>query len=134
VGSIGGGRLKGEGNDPLHSSIADLPWRAWSGLVQEAIEPLGHEACSPFAHRLFRGAHRRRHGGIGLPVSAGEDDPGPLGQGLSGGTPAGPALQGFPLIRSQGELRNGPSDTHDEYLRRSAISAYRIRLSFTSNF
>jgi hypothetical protein len=72
------GALQGQGHDPIHVRIGDLPWRSWTWLVEQPVEAPLTEPGAPFADHLFGHPEFSGHDGIGFAFRAGHNQTRPL--------------------------------------------------------
>src|SRR5262245_12215246 len=71
---VGRLRLQRAGHDLLDAIVADLAWRAASGLVVETVEPVLGEALTPGLDSLSRHADRLRDPAVVEPISCPQYD------------------------------------------------------------
>jgi hypothetical protein len=113
---MGGCHLQGLGDNPFHRRIRHRTLRAGTGLIQQSFKSSGHKTLPPFADHLLRHAHVMGYGGIRLPFSTGQNNPGPLRQRLSGFGAARPPLQRLSFSHRQGQRSGRSSSAHEVLL------------------
>src|SRR6185437_13100990 len=94
-------RLQRQTDDLRDLVIADLARRAWTGLVQEALQTTLREAPPPLAHRVGRCAEARADVLVLHPFRRQQNHPRPLGQTLRRFSPRSQAPQFAPFAVRQ---------------------------------